>query len=344
MTHRFPIKEIARQAGVGLATVDRVLNERPNVSPQTRNRVAAAIRELEGQEAQLAARGRRLFVDFVVEAPKRFSDEIQRAAEAVLPTLGTAVFRPRFVCQEIMSEDEVVQALDRVRRKGSQGVCVKARDLPEIRKAISALVAQGIPVVTLVTDVPLSERHAYVGLDNRNAGRTAAFLVATAMSGQIGTVLACRSQEEFYGEAERFEAFRSGLEDQAPRLQILDVSGGAGVAKETRAKVEAAVESNNSIGAVYSMGGGNKIILDVLRDHGIRDIPYVAHDLDAENTRLLEEGHLSFVLHHDLESDMRSVFQTMAAAHGLAPKGATPLLSDIEVVTRFNRPVRQAVF
>ena len=45
MTHRFPIKEIARQAGLGPATIDRVLNNRANVSPQTRNRVAAALRE-----------------------------------------------------------------------------------------------------------------------------------------------------------------------------------------------------------------------------------------------------------------------------------------------------------
>jgi len=38
MTHRFPVKEIARQAGVGPATVDRVLHARANVSPQTRAR------------------------------------------------------------------------------------------------------------------------------------------------------------------------------------------------------------------------------------------------------------------------------------------------------------------
>ncbi|MGB4111442.1 MAG: LacI family DNA-binding transcriptional regulator, partial [Yoonia sp.] len=35
MTHRFPIKEIAAQAGLSTATVDRVINMRPNVSAQT---------------------------------------------------------------------------------------------------------------------------------------------------------------------------------------------------------------------------------------------------------------------------------------------------------------------
>lgn len=153
MTHRFPIKEIARQAGLGTATIDRVLNGRANVSPQTKLRVTAAIEELREQEAQLAARGRRLFFDFVVEAPSRFSREIKLAAEAVLPQIGTAVCRPRFLLQEIMEEDEVVAALKRIVKRGSQGVCLKARDTAKIRQAVNTLTAARIPVVTLVTDV-----------------------------------------------------------------------------------------------------------------------------------------------------------------------------------------------
>ena len=149
MTHRFPVKEIARQAGVGPATVDRVLHARANVSPQTRARVLAAIAELEGQEAQLAARGRRLFIDVVVEAPRRFSAEVKRASEAVLPGIGVAVIRPRFLFQEVMEEAELLATLDRIARRGSHGVCLKARDLPGVRAAVDRLVAAGIPVVTL---------------------------------------------------------------------------------------------------------------------------------------------------------------------------------------------------
>ena len=63
MTHRFPIKEIALQSGLSTATIDRALNGRAHVSPQTQERVKAAISELEAQEQQLSARGRRLFVD-----------------------------------------------------------------------------------------------------------------------------------------------------------------------------------------------------------------------------------------------------------------------------------------
>ena len=49
MARRFLMKEIALQAGVGLATVDRVLNGRPNVHERSRQRVQHAIKELERQ-------------------------------------------------------------------------------------------------------------------------------------------------------------------------------------------------------------------------------------------------------------------------------------------------------
>lgn len=321
MTHRFPIKEIARQAGLGTATVDRVLNGRAHVSAQTQGRVATAIAELEGQEAQLAARGRRMFVDVVVEAPERFSRQVRVACEAVLPEVREAVFRPRFLFQEMMSVREVVAALERVRRRGSQGVILKARDVPAVRDAVDALVAARIPVVTLVTDVPESARLGYVGLDNAQAGQVAAYLLAGA-----DVVLASRSQEDFQGEAERFEGFRAAF-----RGRIVEVAGGAGLAGETRRQLTDVPR----VDGVYSMGGGNGAILDVLGGHPVR---FVAHDLDMENRRLLAAERINFVLHHDLEVDLKRAFRAISACHGLGPAGPVRQFSDVQVVTPFNVP------
>ena len=85
MSHRFSIKEIAHQAGLSTATIDRVINHRPGVRRQTANRVHAAIRELEAQEAQLAMSGRKLMIDLLVEAPQAFLDALQSALRQELP-------------------------------------------------------------------------------------------------------------------------------------------------------------------------------------------------------------------------------------------------------------------
>lgn len=338
MTHRFPIKEIARQAGLGPATVDRAINNRAHVSPQTKARVAAAIAELEGQEAQLAARGRRMFFDFVIEAPSRFGREVKTAAEQVLPHIDAAVCRPRFLIQEIMSETEVVGALERISKRGSQGVCLKAQDLPAIRAAVNKLSAAGIPVVTLVTDIEASDRIAYVGLDNQSAGRTAAFLISKTLGNIEGTVLATRSNDRFLGEVERESAFLQTIRNSSPKLQIVDLSGGSGVHFETSRLLHQIVDQLSNIRAVYSMGGGNRTILDVLEQNGLTPDIYVAHDLDRDNSALIEAGQISFVLHHDLRLDMQNVFKAFLRHHKLADGASINLISNIQVVTPENIP------
>lgn len=338
MTHRFPIKEIARQAGLGTATVDRVLNDRPNVSPQTKRRVTSAIDELKAQEAQLTARGRRLFFDFLVEAPRRFSREVQEATEAVLPQIGAAVCRPRFQMQEIMEEAEALSALKRILKKGSQGVCLKARDTEEIRAAVQELSNAGIPVVTLVTDIACPERLAYVGLDNAGAGRTAAYLVARCLTPGPGAVLATRSHERFLGEEERQAAFTETLHALRPELRVVPLEGGSGVDRETSKLLSTALGELRHPRAVYSMGGGNRSILHTLSEQGPGPELYVAHDLDDENRALIADKKIDFILHHDLRHDIRNAFDAFLAFHKLRVEPSEARPSTVQVLTPENIP------
>ena len=337
MTHRFPIKEIARQAGVGTATVDRVLNGRDHVSPQSRLRVAAAIKELTAQEGQLAARGRRLFFDFVIEAPHRFAREVRTAAEAVLPHIGSAVCRLRFFTQDTIEDDDVVQMLNRIQKRGSHGVCLKARDRPKIRAAVDRLVAAGIPVVTHVTDIGGTARLTYVGLDNAGAGRTAAYLMARGLTGQAGTVLATRSHASFLGEEERYLAFIDRLVVIQPQLNVVLVDGISGAGHLAAQRLEDAVADLPDLCAVYSMGGGNLAILDALAQHNRRVGMYIGHDLDRDNRAMVSDHRIDFVLHHDLRVDMSNVFASFLGHHRIKAPLQQPI-STVQIITPENVP------
>lgn len=343
MTHRFPLKEIARQSGLSTATIDRAINNRAHVSPQTKARVAAAISELEGQEAQLAARGRRMFFDFVIEAPNRFSREIKQAAEDVLPQIGSAVYRLRFVMHEIMDEVDVLQVLTLVAKRGSQGVCLKVRDVPTVRTAVDKLITLGIPVVTLVTDLTATQRIAYVGLDNQSAGRTAAYLIAKTVGDISGTVLTSRSNDLFLGEEEREAAFKLTLKQLCPKLRLINVSGGRGILYETSRILHRAVENLDHLSAVYSMGGGNHIILNVLEQNKLLPDIFVAHDLDKDNRTLIEAGCLSFVLYHDLGVDLKHVFHAFLHYHKLTKEPFTTDISSVQIITPENIPTKRSL-
>ena len=338
MPHRFLVKEIARQAGVAPATVDRVLHGRAHVREHTRNRVEQAIRDLERQETLLAMTGRKLRVDVVVEAPSRFAVEIRAALEAELPGLRPAVFLPRFDMRETMSTAQVVEALDAIGARGSHGVLLKARDVPEVVEAIARLRAKGVPVLTLFTDIPDSQRIAYAGLDNRVAGATAAYLVGQWVGRRPGSVLLTRSDERFHGEEQRAQGFRGVLQQRSPRLRLVDASGGHGLDVPTGQRVRDALAGVDDVVAVYSMGGGNLAILRALSTLGVRPRCFIGHDLDRENTQLLRAGRIHAVLHHELRQDLRSACQQLMCFHGLLPAASVGPCSQVVVVTPENVP------
>ncbi|WP_421982229.1 LacI family DNA-binding transcriptional regulator [Roseibium sp.] len=337
MTHRFPVKEIAVQSGLSTATVDRVLNNRAHVSPQTRRRVQDAIAELTRQESQLAARGRRFFIDIVAEAPVRFTRQIQQATEAVLADFRPAALRPRFTFAETMSAEETGAIVERILRRGSQGVCLKARNTEETRHAVRQLEGKGIPVVTVFTDIPDIDRLAYVGLNNEKAGRTAAYLMLKLLKDDDRTLLTTLSQHSFQGEEDRFRAFRSELSRLRPELELIDASGGGGLSPATALGVRDKLQGVKAISGVYSMGGGNLAILRALEAAGIEPGVFIAHDLDEDNLELLRAEKLSLVLYHDLRSDMRLALRHLLAFHGVGepPRSSE---SDIQVVTPLNIP------
>ncbi|WP_298983279.1 LacI family DNA-binding transcriptional regulator [uncultured Roseibium sp.] len=338
MTHRFPIKEIALQAGLSTATVDRVLNKRPNVSPQTHRRVHDAMEELGRQEGQLAAKGRRLFIDVVMEAPARFGREVQLASEDVQKQLAPAALRTRFSIAETMTSVTCAATLDRIRKRGSHGVCLKARDTAELRSAISRLTDKRIPVVTIFTDITGSQKLAYAGLSNENAGRTAAYLMLKQLGPADRVVLTILSQLAFQGEEERYDGFRSELNRSRPDIEVLEASGGGGLNTATERAVAEKIQSAPKIAGVYSMGGGNQAVLKALERAGKTPSVFVAHDLDEDNLELLRGEKLTFVLHHDLRSDMRTAFRHIMAFHGIGPEPAASL-SDIQIVTPVNIPM-----
>ncbi len=338
MTHRFPIKEIARQAGLGTATVDRALNNRAHVSPQTRVRIQAALYELEAQEMQMAARGRKVFVDVIVEAPRRFSDQVRAACEATISEIHTIAFRPRFLFQEVMSNADIENAFSRIKKRGSHGVLLKARDIPLVREKVDRLEASGIPVVTLATDLSETKRTKYVGINNANAGRTAAYVIDSVLADQDGTVLTTRSQDEFQGEAERFEHFEKQLLKLRPQLKLIVISGGAGLASDTRRLLAHKLANVKNLSAIYSMGGGNLAILEVLEHQRLKPAHFIAHDLDRDNLELLKNGKVSFVLNHDLNKDIHNALMAIAARHKLVNPPNNTVLNDIQLITPFNIP------
>ena len=339
MPHPYPIREIARQAGLSEATVDRVLHRRGGVRQGTVDEVHRAIADLDRQRSQVRLTGRTFFLEVVVDAPARFSQAVRAALESQLPLVRPATFRARFHLVEAPPVRELVATLDGIARRGSQGVVLKAPDHPLVGAAVERLAGEGIPVVTLVTDLPTSPRVAYVGLDNRAAGATAAYLLDQWVPAE-GAVLVTRGTGSFRGEDDREMGFRATLRALRPGRRQVDVVDSSGDDVVLRDLVRDALATDPGIAGVYSLyaTGGSAATLAafaaVRRDRPV----FVAHDLDAENLALLQSGQLSAVLHHDLALDLRRACQVVMQAHGALPGTPRSWHSGVQVVTPYNLP------
>ena len=333
MPHRYKVREIAQQSGLSEATVDRVLNERPGVRENTRAEVLQAIADLDKQRAQLRLNGRRYLIDVVMQTPQRFSDAFRAAVEAELPAFAPAMLRARFHLWEKGSTAQMVDTLARIR--GSHGVILKAQDEPVVAEAVEHLVEAGVPVVTYTTDVPGSSRCGYVGIDNHGAGVTAAYLMNQWLGPSPSDVLITLSRTAFRGEGEREVGFRTALRGSG--RSIVEVSDSDGIDATNERLVLEALERHPGVEAVYSVGGGNTATVAAFDKLGRACKVFVAHDLDADNRRLLREGRISVVLHNDLRADARLAMRLILQERGALP--IEPARSvPIQVITPYNLP------
>ncbi|AGZ38958.1 LacI family DNA-binding transcriptional regulator [Actinoplanes friuliensis] len=341
MKHPYRIREIAAQSGLSPATVDRVLHGRGGVRGSTVREVEQAIADLDGQRSQLRIGGRTFMVDVIVQAPRRFSATVRTALEAELPAMRPAVIRSRFHLLDSPAVGDLVGVLERVARKGSHGVILKAPDVPEVVEAVARFTDRGTPVVTLVTDLPTSARAAYVGIDNRAAGATAAYLVEQWLAGRAGDVLVVRGHGSFRGEDEREMGFRAEMRALATGRRLVEVVDEEDRADAVHIGTREALAAHPSVRAVYSLyagAGGNTAVADAFAKQQRTYDVFVAHDLDEENTALLRGRRISAVLHHDLRTDMRRACQVIMQAQGALPGPVRSTPSAIQVITPHNAP------
>jgi LacI family transcriptional regulator len=299
------IADIARIAGVGTATVDRVLNRRPGVNADTVQRVLQAVSELGApQQPGRPRRGENFRFAFVLPADESpFIGLLDRRIAQ-----SAADFRHGHITEvthRIEAGDPGQFAAELARVDGCQGIALLAPDLPPIKLAINELVRSGVHVVTLFSDVAGSMRATAVGADNRAAGRTAGLLLARMARGNGRDTLLLSSQAtRLSAEIERRIGFAQVIEERFPALKMVrapdlpadDEGACEALLRFLRADVDA-----TRVAGVYNVGSGNAGIARALAAAGLAaEVGVVAHDLTEEHRSLLNASALSYVLHQDI--------------------------------------------
>lgn len=312
------VHDIARTAGVSLATVDRVLNERPGVRAKTRDRVMEAMNTLgyvRDVGAANLARGRLYQFDFILPDNENtfmlsLRAELQSATERALAerVLVNVVLVPAF------DEAALVAALDECASRKPDGVAFVAVDTDPVREACARLGEQGIHAVTLVSDLGHSTRTHYVGVDNGAAGRTAARLLGLFANGTEGAFAVVAGSLKVRDHQERFDGFTAAMKADFPGREILPVLEGFDEGSRVEQLVGKLLDERSDIAGIYSLGAGNSGLVKALAEHTSNQPLVIAHERDNVTSKALTDGIIHAVLAQDAGHEIRSAIRVLKAS------------------------------
>lgn len=347
---RATLQDVARAANVSAATVDRVLNGRDGVRPRTREVVMTAARALgyiagaEPGTDRGADRGADLapappapipLVFLLPAGTNAFINALHRHIDlnaASRPDLSVRVdriegFNPQTLAASLLAL-----------RGHCAGVGLIAQDHPVVREAIRALIHSGTPVVTLASDIQNVPRVAYVGIDNRQAGRLAGQLMGRLLpAGRPAKAALFAGSLSYRGHEEREMGFRHILRDEFPHIQILELREIMDDRARAQTETKALLDQHPDLAAIYNVGGGTSGIAFELQARGLDPhVILLGHEATDSNKAFLLNGTIDALIDQNPRVEAREALNILTAAARGQPYAFIPLR--LQLVLRENMP------
>ena len=336
------VHDIAKEAGVSLATVDRVLNARPGVRERTVAKVHAAVENLgyvRDTHAANLARKRTYRLAFVLpEGPSQFSESLKQAFKEVFGSQIADRVTFKMLLVPINDPHAIVRTLKGIQASHFDGVALMVPETPQVRDAIAHLKEEGVAVTALLSDLPNSQRDYFIGIDNVAAGRTAGMLMGRFVK-KPGAILVTTTSIRSRDSLERRLGFDAVIGADFPDITVLPTLESYDDPRRMEEAVLEVVLSRPKLVGAYSMGSGNTPLLRALRRSGkLDDLVVIAHELTPATRLALQHGEVDAVISQNVGHLVRSSVRVLRSLCDQVPVFDAQEQVRIEIVTRENLP------
>jgi LacI family transcriptional regulator len=336
------IQEIANRAGVSRGTVDRALNGRSGINPDTEARIKEIAKQMgyhtnrAARALALNARAEKIGV-LIQAADTPFMKEVLRGVEEAKREFEQFGISVELVKIGNVDAQKTVEVLHHFADAGCRGIALVPADDPDVRDTINTLAEHGIEFVTLNSDIDRIQRMCFVGQDAYQSGKTAAGLMAEILP-QGSMCLVLSGHPSNMSNENRAAGFQEELRILRSDVRILPVQYAYDSEQKAEEITSAILNDTSALGGIYMAAAGLEGVCRALeKQEGRRRVKVIANDMTRENIKALRKGRLDFLIGQDAHSQgydpIRVLFEKLL--DGKTPKSEYQY-TEILIKTRYN--------
>lgn len=306
MAKRPTITDLARESGVSVATVDRVLNGRAKVREETARRVYEAAQRIGYHAAALI--GQRMFADqpqirfgFVFpKARQPFWQDAAREMEAAVARAPGIRGQIKLAFAPSQSPGDIAGLMAEL-GQSCDAIAGSAVNHLQITDTVSQLKERGVPCFALLNDFAQGVRQGYVGLNNMKVGRIAAHMMSKAALSP-GKLAIFVGGYRWHGHELRETGFRSFFREYAPDFTVLDTMVNLETRQLTYETTLELLQRHPDLRGLYCAGGGMEGAISALREaRAPGQVAMVLHELIPESRAALADRYAEMSIATPLE-------------------------------------------
>lgn len=324
--------EVADAAGVSSATVDRVLNGRGGVRREKERRVLEWAQKLKLDRDLNKLQLRCLRIAVLIPKPtSSYYFNLSRGFNLAQAKYQSSSITCLLNYFDTLDPSTMIGAIHRAIPK-ADGLIIVAYNHPKIAAAVNRA-SRSIPVVTLTHDLPETDRVAYVGVDNRLAGRIAGELMGRFVGPFGGQILVITGMRSFLGYREREEGFHSVLRRRFPTCEVVD-----SIKNGMNDRIDAEIEKDKigklkNLKGIYNASNDDPAVAGVLKTaRRESSIVMIGHELTDSSRDLLIDGTMDAVLDQNPSAQAVRAVEVMLQHYARNCSPVSPLQMPISVV------------
>ncbi|MFK7845967.1 MAG: LacI family DNA-binding transcriptional regulator [Rhodothermales bacterium] len=311
-------KDLATASGVSLATIDRVLNDRPGVKANTIEKVNAAIERIgfvrNISAANLARNKNYKFLFILPSIGDLFLKELLSQIKAAKDAFSIEMMSINVKQIQVNDPHELASFLGSLDHDEVDGIAIMAPESPQVRDALTRLFERDVHIVQLLSGKSNSDFSHFVGVDNRSAGSTAGALLGRFSKDASGKIIVIADTMLGTDSIQRRSGFDEVITNNFPQLSSLPSLETYGDLERTNQVVKTVFKNHTNITGVYILSSEPRLSLEAIKKFASeQSITIIAHERTSFTEDALRNNIIDAIIAQNPGHAVRSAIRVLKA-------------------------------